>query len=205
MEKSKGNWDFDAASSPQSNDALERLCIRGRPLLCAEAGGACERFLPKLAARACCSLNLTPATPLSQLPRSVTRARARRPRAAPQARTSAQANGRPNSLRRAAGLGGTGAGARPDDQRSQAAPPPRAGALIHRAQAQSRSLAPVCHRSLPPVVVSIRTSVKRQAVVVGRAAAAMGGGRASDADMPVVRRAGRVQQATMPSSELIEY
>jgi len=28
MEKSKGNWDFDAASSPQSNDALERLCIR---------------------------------------------------------------------------------------------------------------------------------------------------------------------------------
>lgn len=56
MEKSKGNWDFDAASSPQSNDALERLCIRGRPLLCAEAGGACERFLPKLAARACCSL-----------------------------------------------------------------------------------------------------------------------------------------------------
>ena len=161
MEKSKGNWDFDAASSPQSNDALERLCIRGRLLLCAEAGGACERFLPKLAARACCSLNLTPATPLSQLPRSVTRARARRPRAAPQARTSAQANGRPNSLRRAAGLGGTGAGARPDDQRSQAAPPPRAGALIHRAQAQSRSLAPVCHRSLPPVVVSIRTSVKR--------------------------------------------
>jgi len=60
MEKSKGNWDFDAASSPQSNDALERLCIRGRPLLCAEAGGACERFLPKLAARACCSLNSHP-------------------------------------------------------------------------------------------------------------------------------------------------
>ena len=36
----------------------------------------------------------------------------------------------------------------------QAAPPSRAGAPIHRAQAQSR-LATVCHRSLPPVVVSI--------------------------------------------------
>mmetsp|Transcript_11949 Transcript_11949/g.27758 ORF Transcript_11949/g.27758 Transcript_11949/m.27758 type:complete len:232 (+) Transcript_11949:458-1153(+) len=125
-----------------------RLCSLPKPAgraLSTEAGGPC--MLPRLSPMAM-------RTALSQLPRGVTRARARRPRAAPQARTSAQANGRPNSLRRAAGLGGTGAGARPDDQRSQAAPPPRVEAPIHRAQAQSR-LTPVCHRSLPPVVVSI--------------------------------------------------
>jgi hypothetical protein len=43
--ESKGQWDFfAAASSPQSDDALESLYIRGRPLLCAEAGGACAFY-----------------------------------------------------------------------------------------------------------------------------------------------------------------